>query len=72
MIFSLAACEEIDCSCLKDVPAPGKPRLALQFLLEGERVGEKGLYITLFGNRGRVEGGRRLSWLVPRQQHRNL
>ena len=28
-------------------PGTGKTTLALQFLLEGERVGEKGLYITL-------------------------
>ena len=28
-------------------PGAGKTTLALQFLLEGERVGEKGLYITL-------------------------
>ncbi len=46
-IFFSAACAEIDCTCSKEVPAPERPRLALQFLLEGARVGEKGLYITL-------------------------
>jgi circadian clock protein KaiC len=32
---------------LEGRPGTGKTTLALQFLLEGERVGEKGLYITL-------------------------
>lgn len=32
---------------LEGSPGAGKTTLALQFLLEGERVGEKGLYITL-------------------------
>src|SRR6478752_7747588 len=32
---------------IEGTPGAGKTTLALQFLLEGARVGEKGLYITL-------------------------
>jgi circadian clock protein KaiC len=32
---------------VEGAPGAGKTTLALQFLLEGVRVGEKGLYITL-------------------------
>ena len=32
---------------VEGAPGSGKTTLALQFLLEGARVGEKGLYITL-------------------------
>ncbi len=35
------------CSSSRATPGPGKTTLALQFLLEGVRQGEKGLYVTL-------------------------
>jgi hypothetical protein len=46
MTFFSAAYAGIDFSCLRKFPVP-EDTLALQFLREGARAGEKGLYITL-------------------------
>ena len=37
-------------------PGTGKTTLALQFLLEGARLGERGLYVTLSETREELEG----------------
>src|ERR1700722_13890823 len=40
-------------------PGAGKTTLALQFLLEGKRQGEKGVYVTLSETREELEEGAR-------------
>ncbi len=39
---------------LEGSPGSGKTTIALQFLLQGAEVGERGLYITLSENLGRT------------------
>src|SRR5262245_60787954 len=51
---------------LEGTPGSGKTTLALQFLLEGARLGEKGLYITLSETEQELrDAAASHGWLVP-------
>jgi circadian clock protein KaiC len=52
------------------IPGAGKTTLALQFLLEGARNQEKGLYITLSETEAELRETSYRSRMVVRQQHR--
>ena len=52
---------------VEGTPGAGKTTLALQFLLDGARRGEKGLYITLSESADELACGGGLAWLVPRR-----
>jgi circadian clock protein KaiC len=47
-------------------PGTGKTTIALQFLLEGARLGQKGLYVALFRIKSRASGNCRVARMVPR------
>ena len=53
-------------------PGTGKTTVALQFLLEGARAGEKCLYITLSETEQRAARRRGLAWLDAGRRHRNI
>ena len=54
---------------LEGAPGTGKTTVALQFLLEGARAGEKCLYITLSETERELRRGRRLARLETRRQY---
>src|SRR5215204_2134335 len=56
---------------LEGLPGTGKSTLALQFLLEGAKTGEKGLYITLSDGAGAARW-RRLARVEHRRWHRGI
>ena len=52
---------------LEGSPGTGKTTIATQFLMAGAAAGERSLYITLVGDRGRTAGGRGVARLVTRR-----
>ena len=53
-------------------PGTGKTTIALQFLMEGARAGEKCLYITLSETERELARRRRLAWLVAGRADRGV
>ncbi len=51
-------------------PGTGKTTVALQFLMEGARLGESGLYITLSETREELRGRHSVARLVARRFYR--
>ena len=51
---------------IEGTPGTGKTTLALQYLLEGSKKGEKGLYVTLSESEKRTSNGSCTTRLGPR------
>ena len=57
---------------IEGAPGTGKTTIALQFLMEGARAGEKCLYITLSETERELRARRRVPWLDARRADRSV
>ena len=66
---SAAASPPIASTSSMAIPGVGKTTLALQFLLEGVRLGERCLYVSLSETKDELDARRRFPRLEPRWHH---